>query len=200
MKREPGLFAMVYNWYAEPFADSERLALLFGDMHGLVFRRSIHYWQDQPGTANERAYSLTKQRPGTNGGERGSTGSVPILRRPKALFSNPISVPILGGERTPESVSPFSRIRKHPFPARPPPLPDTLPAPNTLRITYGHRRRRRFYDSVDRRNPTHEPKPTERNQTERTIHRSQVCPHAIDSQSECYQAPAYRNRCDTRIY
>lgn len=123
MKREPGLFAMVYNWYAEPFADSERLALLFGDMHGLVFRRSIHYWQDQPGTANERAYSLTKQRPGTNGGERGSTGSVPILRRPKALFSNPISVPILGGERTLESVSPFSRIRKHPFPARPPPPP-----------------------------------------------------------------------------
>ena len=24
-------------------------ALLFGGMHGLVFRRSIHYWQDQPG-------------------------------------------------------------------------------------------------------------------------------------------------------
>lgn len=40
---------MVYNWFAEPFADSERIALLFGGMHGLVFRRSIHYWQDQPG-------------------------------------------------------------------------------------------------------------------------------------------------------
>jgi hypothetical protein len=29
-------------------------ALLFEGMHGLVFRRSIHYWQDQPGTLVER--------------------------------------------------------------------------------------------------------------------------------------------------
>lgn len=28
----------------------KEIALLFGDMHGLVFRRSIHYWQDQPGS------------------------------------------------------------------------------------------------------------------------------------------------------
>lgn len=27
----------------------ENCFLLFEDMHGLVFRRSIHYWQDQPG-------------------------------------------------------------------------------------------------------------------------------------------------------
>ena len=27
----------------------ENCFFLFGGMHGLVFRRSIHYWQDQPG-------------------------------------------------------------------------------------------------------------------------------------------------------
>lgn len=48
--RTKGMLAMVYNWFAEPFADSERIALLVGGMHGLVFRRSIHYWQDQPGS------------------------------------------------------------------------------------------------------------------------------------------------------
>jgi len=40
---------MVYNWYAEPFADSD-CYFVFEGMHGLVFRRSIHYWQDQPGS------------------------------------------------------------------------------------------------------------------------------------------------------
>lgn len=46
----PAQHAIVYNWFAEPFADSEiNCTFLFGDMHGLVFRRSIHYWQDQPG-------------------------------------------------------------------------------------------------------------------------------------------------------
>ncbi len=28
----------------------KEIALLFEGMHGLVFRRSIHYWQDQPGS------------------------------------------------------------------------------------------------------------------------------------------------------
>lgn len=33
-------------------------ALLFEGMHGLVFRRSIHYWQDQPG---KLGYSATRR-------------------------------------------------------------------------------------------------------------------------------------------
>lgn len=52
--------AMYYNWCAEPFADSERLVTSYSSMHGLIFRRSIRYWQDQPGKRNIRVNVVTQ--------------------------------------------------------------------------------------------------------------------------------------------
>jgi hypothetical protein len=37
----------------------ENCFLLFEDMHGLVFRKSIHYWQDQPGIQEEAQTSAS---------------------------------------------------------------------------------------------------------------------------------------------
>ena len=65
---------------------------LFEDMHGLVFRRSIHYWQDQPGN---------------QGGGRGA----PRLANPSAP-PPPVSPPPYGGylffNWTPAILLPFT--------------------------------------------------------------------------------------------
>ena len=93
LRRRYGLLAMVYNWYAEPFADSERLALLFEGMHGLVFRRSIHYWQDQPGTVETGSYEATfTGHPGRiDKREHGRKSSVCVRTRPKAANAECLS-------------------------------------------------------------------------------------------------------------
>jgi hypothetical protein len=41
----------------------ENCFFLFGGMHGLVFRRSIHYWQDQPGSQHTHVRRFPFNRP-----------------------------------------------------------------------------------------------------------------------------------------
>lgn len=119
---------MVYNWFAEPFADSERIALLFGGMHGLVFRRSIHYWQDQPGIGKPQG-TLDPPRPywiGLSWGGRGirslnrlGVGAVPLAGPSASGYPattarrlerrNPTETP-----RVPTGLSPFALGPSHP--------------------------------------------------------------------------------------